>query len=352
MQMHSAPFIFVSLAWLLYAIARFIPPAALTGGLEPLGAAAAITGLLGGPVLVIAASAAVLAARSRTRAHLILALLAVGGALAVLAPRPTETTPAEGGLTVMSWNVARLGGFHERDGKAAADAVKVQTTACIASRLAVHIPDVLVLTEVSRYDIEHILEPALGSMERRCVHAAHDAGKQLSSGTLVCAWSQALAIEDHDIVPVAQQGLPDQQLPLVRMSGRSRIQIAGLHLPPIHRSPDRWPAWSRAGLASQAQQDMIAAVEQAREVDWPTVLAGDFNQSRHLWLHAQLRKTYADTHEISRLMPGGTRLLAGVPVARIDYIYAERETLTVVDARVDRAGCSDHDPVIARVRGR
>ena len=342
-----------SLIWLLYGIARLIPPDALTGILEPIGSAAALTGLIAGPALVAAALLAAVAAGSRSRAHIVLALLAVVGAVAVLTPRPAETASAQEVLTVMSWNVARLGGIHERDGKAGADEAKIRTTACLASRLAVHLPDVLVLTEVSRYDVESILEPALGAMSRRCVHAAHDAGKQLSSGTLVCAWSQRLALSDHEIVPVVQQDLPDQQLPLVRMIGRSgRLQVAGLHLPPLHRSPDRWPAWSRAGLASLAQQDMIAAVEDARDSSWPTVLAGDFNQSRHLWLHAQLRKSYADTHEVSRLVPGGTRLLAGWPVARIDYIYAERDALAVVDAHVDRAGCSDHEPVIAQIQPR
>lgn len=342
-----------SLAWLFFAIARFVPPASLTRALEPIGTAAAITGLLGGPALIVAAVLAVLSARGGSRIHRALALLAVAGALAVLAPRPTQSTPGESTLTVMSWNVARLGGIHARDGKAAADEAKTQTTACLASRLAIHDPDVLVLTEVSRYDVESILEPALGRMDRRCVHAAHDAGKQLSSGTLVCAWSRALAIGDHDIVSVTQHGLPDQQFPIVRMSSRTQqLQIAGLHLPPIHRSPDRWPSWIRAGLASRAQQDLIAAVEQARDRSWPTVLAGDFNQSRHTWLHASLRETYADAHEDSRIIPGGTRLLAGWPVARIDYVYAERSSLSVVDARVDRAGCSDHDPVIARLRAR
>ena len=117
--MRLAPLILAALAWLLYAIARFVPPASLTGALEPLGTAAAVTGLLSAPALFAAAVLATLGTRGRSRYAV--ALLASAGFLAIFAPRPLETTPGQDTLTVMSWNVARLGGIHERDGKAAAD---------------------------------------------------------------------------------------------------------------------------------------------------------------------------------------------------------------------------------------
>jgi endonuclease/exonuclease/phosphatase family metal-dependent hydrolase len=329
------------LIWLLYALARLVPPASMVGALEPIGSAAGIVGLLAGPALAVATLLLALAARgSDARLRRALPILSLAGLVAVLAPRPTSTAHAGGALTVMTWNVGRLGGIQERDGKTAADEAKIRTTACLASRLAIVEPDVLVLTEVSRYDVERILEPALGSLSRRCLHAANDADKQLSAGTLVCAWSGLLSIREQEVVHIAQSGLPDQQLPLV----------AVVHLPPLHRAPERWPAWSRAGLAAAAQEAMVRTIDAAGTSDWPTVLAGDFNQSRHAWIHGWLRSRYADAWESSRIGPGGTRLIAGQPAARIDYIYADRERLSVVDATVDRAGCSDHDPVVARVR--
>ncbi|MFT5681149.1 MAG: endonuclease/exonuclease/phosphatase family metal-dependent hydrolase [Myxococcota bacterium] len=350
--------VFISIAvlliWALYATARLVAPSAMVGSLEPIGTAAAITGLLTGPVLIgITIAAAGTAIRETSRVYKAIAALSLLGTLAVLAPRPTDSAPAGGALTVMSWNVGRLGGIHERDGKTAADEAKIRTTACLANQLALIEPDVLVLTEISRYDVESILEPALGSLSRRCVHAAHDAGKQLSSGTLVCAWSNLLAIKDHQIVEVTQGELPDQQYPLVKMSGPGgKLEVAGLHLPPIHRTPERWPSWTRAGLASAAQEAMVATIAEARDDDWPGVLAGDFNQSRHVWIHKQLRADYADAWESSQLGLGGTRLVRGQPAARIDYIYADRARLSVVDAVVARLGCADHDPVIARIRQR
>ncbi len=342
------------LTWALYALARLVPPSAMVGLLEPLGSLAAIVGLLTGPVLLGATLAAFgTAYREKSRLHNTIAITSAVAMVVVLSPRSTDVAPAGGSLTVMSWNVGRLGGIHERDGKTAADEAKRLTTACLASQLEVIQPDVLVLTEISRYDVESILEPALGSLSRRCVHAAHDAGKQLSSGTLVCAWSSLLSVKDHEIVSVTQEGLPDQQFPLVKMSGRGgRLQVAGLHLPPLHRSPERWSAWLRAGLASAAQEEMLAAADAARDADWPSVLAGDFNQSRHAWIHEQLRVDYADAWESSQLGPGGTRLVRGQPAARIDYIYADRQRLAVVDAAVVRMGCADHDPVIAKLRQR
>ncbi|MDG1479446.1 MAG: endonuclease/exonuclease/phosphatase family protein [Myxococcota bacterium] len=350
--MRSITPIAVLLTWLLYALARLVAPSAMLGLLEPLGSMAALVGLLTGPVLVLATLAAAGAAnREKSRLHNVTATLSAVGMLVVLSPRPTDVAPPGGALTVMSWNVGRLGGIHERDGKADADEAKRTMTACLASQLSVTQPDVLVLTEVSRYDVESILEPALGSLSERCVHAAHDAGKQLSSGTLVCSWSTLLSIEYHEIITVTQDILPDQQYPMVKMSGRGgRLQVAGLHLPPLHRSPDRWPAWVRAGLASAAQEAMVTSATTARDMTWPSVLAGDFNQSRHAWIHAHLRRSHADAWESSQLGPGGTRLVSGLPTARIDYIYADRQRLSVVDAAVSRRGCSDHDPIIAKIR--
>jgi len=344
----------VLLIWILHALGRLVAPAAMAGIFEPLGTMVAIVGLLTGPALVAAALASAASAyREKSRLHFSIAAISAIGGLAVLAPRPTDTAPAGGALTVMSWNVGRLGGILERDGKSAADEAKRSTTACLASHLAVIQPEVLILTEVSRYDVESILEPALGSLSERCVHAAHDAGKQRSSGTLVCTWSTLLSIEDHEIITVTQRLLPDQQYPLVKMSGPGgRLQVAGLHLPPLHRSPERWPSWIRAGLASEAQEAMVTSVTAARDMAWPSVLAGDFNQSRHAWIHAHLRSTHADAWESSQLGPGGTRLVSGLPAARIDYIYADRQRLSVVDAAVSRLGCSDHDPVIAKLRQR
>ena len=95
---------------------------------------------------------------------------------------------------------------------------------------------------------------------------------------------------------------------------------------------------------------MLDSVTEALEPDWPTVLAGDFNQSRHVWLHERLRQDYRDVFESTRAGLGGTRLIGKTPVARIDYIYADRARLDVVDASVVRVGCADHDPVVGRVR--
>ncbi len=349
------------LPWLLYLLVRWVDPRLWLGPLEPVGTVAAWAGLIAGPLLAASVLPMVLLWRiHRRRLHLAGVVVSALAAGAVLAPTSWRAAPAGAGLTVLTWNAARLGAMVEELGKAEADYRKARTTSCIAAHLQALSPDVLMLTEVSRYDVEEILAGAFGDLSARCVHAPHDAGKQLSAGTLLCAWSRYLSLESSAVVEVPMpDGLHDQQFPVARFSGEGgRLMVAGVHLPPLRRAPERWPPWSRAGLVAAGQADMAAAAVAALDRDWPGVLAGDFNQTRHTWTSAALRSTLVDTHEAVRMGLGYTRLLDALPaarslaIARVDYIYAAPERLQVLDAQVVRAGCTDHDPVRARLRQR
>jgi hypothetical protein len=104
---------------------------------------------------------------------------------------------------------------------------------------------------------------------------------------------------------------------------------------------------------SEQAHELLQRVKQFRD---PTLVAGDFNNTRDAALHVELRRSLLDTWETAGQGPGGTRPIGHLLdlelpewariVPRVDYIYAT-PTFWAEQAWVPEVDCTDHRPVVA-----
>jgi endonuclease/exonuclease/phosphatase family metal-dependent hydrolase len=248
--------------------------------------------------------------------------------------------PAPTDLHVMTWNVRRLWGG-PNEGRT--------PLACVVEGIKAHQPDVLVLQEVTAADVAALS----AELPLRCAHATYSAANAPDdAGLAVCeggGWWPMVASE-----PVAFA--PDTDWRYLRATfarGDDRLIVLGVHLHPyrILHDPSNLlnKAADRAPIVAAAQDAQIdALLAQWLSLADPTIIAGDFNSTRDTPFHARLRRWMTDAWERGATGFTGTVEILDLLPLRIDYIYASPR-LPVVDAQVPTLGCSDHEPVIARL---
>jgi endonuclease/exonuclease/phosphatase family metal-dependent hydrolase len=267
---------------------------------------------------------------------------------------PARGVPASpDDLVVMTWNAHRLWGGPADGGDA---------TACLVSEVTASDPQIIVLEEVTPKDLER-LTPRLGL---DCVHSTYQRADDAdSAGIAVCSragpWQlqrgRTLAYEDEAdwrYVRGVFERAPAASPEAVGGGEVPRISVLGVHLHPyrilhdqrhvLENAADRAPEVTRA---QEAQTEALVA--RWRDIPEPTIIAGDFNSTRDTPFHSRLRRYLVDTWERGADGFGGTVDLLDVIPLRIDFIYASPR-LPVVSARIPEVGCSDHKPVVARLR--
>ena len=245
---------------------------------------------------------------------------------------------AEGeSVSVMTWNLRRLWGGPDDKG----DALK-----CAVEAIRAAGPDVLALQEVSLDDVE-ALKAGLGL---ECVHATYLSGGGSTKGGLAACvngtnWELRGGSGQRFVDPT------DWHYVFAEVARGERVfNWMNVHLHPYELAMNDWLTVGREGGHVQAaQSDQTAALlERMGKLKDPTVVAGDFNSTRDAALHAGMRRHLTDSWERGGLGFGGTVHLAGMAPLRVDYVYTSNE-LAVSGAKVDRAGCSDHRPVVANL---
>lgn len=106
----------------------------------------------------------------------------------------------------------------------------------------------------------------------------------------------------------------------------------------------------RAPTVTASQDAQIdALLAEVASLPGAAIVGGDFNSTRDTPFHARLRRTLVDAYEAGNQGFAGTVDLLDMLSLRVDYLYASPD-LAVVDAEILPAGCSDHRPVLARLR--
>lgn len=249
--------------------------------------------------------------------------------------------PRDDDLTVMTWNVRRLwGGADQRTSPAQ----------CVTDTVLTHRPQVLVLQEVTTEDLRTLS----GTLPLSCVHATYRAADGPgAAGLAICTHGPTWTITSEKERPYT--GAEDWQYLFSELaSGERRVNVMAVHLHPYRVLHDPLgavaTASTRVPLASFAQQTQTRAVlDRITALRDPTLVAGDFNSARDTPLHARMRRYLSDTWEHGGTGYVGTVDLLDLLPLRIDYIYATPE-LRTVDSVVPHVGCSDHRPVVSRVR--
>lgn len=274
-------------------------------------------------------------------------------ALALWGPgRSPDPPEADTEVRVLSWNVRRLWGGGDALGRPAEIAA---ARACVTEAIGARNPDVLVLLEVTRADVDRLA----GTLGLDCAHTDYEGeGDTDQGGLAVCARGEARLRSGGARRFVDRE--PWNYLFAEIEKGGRVFNVLGVHLYPYGfettglfgrlRSGD--PAAlaevsARGQSIARGQADQSAAlVAVASKLKDPTIVAGDFNSTRDGWLHVALRQRMTDAWERAGKGPGSTVDLLGWLPLRVDYVYAGAG-VAVHAASVPAETCSDHRPVSA-----
>jgi endonuclease/exonuclease/phosphatase (EEP) superfamily protein YafD len=248
--------------------------------------------------------------------------------------------PAEDDLRVLTWNVRRLWG-----GPAKGDPV-----ACVAAILEQATPDVVLLQEVTRHDLDKLQR----KVALDCVHTTYrDADDADDAGVASCTRGAAWTLIRGESIRYVTSH--DWQYILGTFErGGQRFNALSVHLHPYRILQDPTSAIERAMerapvVAASQDAQIDALLSEVHALPNPTIVGGDFNSTRDTPFHARLRWSLVDAYEAGSQGFDGTVDLLDMLSLRVDYLYTPSE-LPVVDAEILQTGCSDHRPVVARLR--
>lgn len=275
------------------------------------------------------------------------------------AEAPHERPP---GVTVTTWNVARLGELARPEAR---EEERAERLRCVSEALSATPSDLIALQEVSRRRLSALEE----RLDLTCAHTDyHGVGGERRGGLAVCARREgawritrardfALGGDWRALFAEVEAG---EGAPL-------RFNLLNVHFSP-HRIGARDVksalkggagailALLRQALSNTERQtaqldDLRRALETLRD---PTLIVGDFNAPPHTALHRALRESlsgeWVDAWERAGASFGATRYITPWLPLRIDFIYALAGAFDLRSVVVPRVGCSDHMPV--RLRGR
>jgi len=272
---------------------------------------------------------------------------------------PHRDRGGERSLTLLTWNVGRMGEFELGAARAPAEA---QALDCIAATMARWEPDVVALLEVSGPRLADLS----AARDLDCIRTDYyGTGRYTAGGLAVCvpqegSWqlSQRRSLE----LP------PDWKYVYTELQReQSTLNFLAVHFSPYMISEDlrRKGVWQllrharSTALRWNRRVEEIAALqgEQAQKLEGvlrsfrdPTIIAGDFNGTRDARVHRDLRRSMYDAWERGGWGFGATRYLGGALPLRIDYVYASREAFAVRRAEVLDDTCgSDHHAVLAEL---
>ncbi|MBN1337010.1 MAG: endonuclease/exonuclease/phosphatase family protein [Deltaproteobacteria bacterium] len=259
-------------------------------------------------------------------------------------------------VTVMTWNVHRLGWYARPAVRASALA---EAMACVVEAVEDTGTDLLVLQEVDRVRLDRLRDRLGFTCEFVDYYAT---GRNDAGGVAACArppWTLSMSRS-------LELTHPWHSLFAEARSGEATLNLLAVHLTPwdigARDVEDAATALARGRtrpLTVLAQEAEMTARTQGQALDRlaqglvrlrdPTVVAGDFNAPPDAAIHAALRAHLTDAWALSGCGYGATRRIGGFFPLRVDYVYLTRPPLGVRDVRVLEVECSDHRPVVARI---
>ena len=246
-----------------------------------------------------------------------------------------DAPPGEGAtsLTVMTWNVQRLGW----NGPEA-----TERRSCVVGTVQAADVDAVVFQEVTAADTRALA----ATLELQCAYADYRAtGRSDVGGVAACARKSRWKLGEHG----ARQFSPEHDWHYVfteLVGGTRTVNLIGLHLQPYRLSAEPSLATAGRSIGHAQNAEAEALLDRVQRLRDPTIITGDFNSPRDAALHVSLRRHLRDAWETAAWGPGATVRAFGWLPLRIDYVYASEE-LAITDARRPVVGCADHEPVIA-----
>ncbi len=293
-------------------------------------------------------------------AHIALEVVVRGDARTPICRPPSGCMTGDApSLSVLAWNVGRLGAFANDD---EARCEPGDARKGVVDTIRDRDPDVLVLLEISGRNLESLAVDLVMDCQQIDYYGRGGKG---TGGLAVCVPDQGpWTITRSRDLPLP----PGWRYVFAELSdGETTFNVLALHVLPYGvtmrevesalRAAAHGNAGPLAAVLTQMEEAVATQVEQVASVrrlvsgfQDPTIIAGDFNSTPDSAVHVALRRQVTDAWHRAGWGPGATRLVGGWLPLRIDYVYTTDEIraldASTVDCRCeDEHSCSDHQAV-------
>jgi hypothetical protein len=268
-------------------------------------------------------------------------------------------------MKVMVWNVQRMGEF-----SGTTQSIPQKVT-CVSQLIKQESPDLFALLEITYHQLA-ALQKQLGIPENHCMWSDYygTGGKSLG-GLATCIFNQEGSLF---ISRKRQLNLPPSwkylfiEVQHIQNRKEFPINFLALHIAPpeitdndiakiladvfkgrkegLYRAMDLLKNYEKQVRLQGTQA--VNALQLIEKFQDPTIIAGDFNNTRDAALHVKFRNDLIDTWSAAGFGFGATRHWGNFLPLRIDYIYVTKN-FSVQNSQTLSSDCSDHLPVVSSV---
>lgn len=257
-------------------------------------------------------------------------------------------------LKVMTWNVARLGALSSPKNS-------LPNIKKLIIKLDSNKPDVVILQEISKRQIIQLTDKLNLSSDNFQWTSYYNGANGGLAILLLNNTSWILINKQITNLPPAWKCVFAE----IRHDSGQTINVMGVHIVPpevtdthVKTAAKNLFKGERTSLNNILKRYVRQAKKQNLQINKirkmvngfndPTIIAGDFNSTPQLPIHAELRKTLTDTWLEGGNGIGATRYWADIFPFRIDYIYTTNQ-FKVANTTLGDADFSDHKPVISEI---
>jgi endonuclease/exonuclease/phosphatase (EEP) superfamily protein YafD len=270
-----------------------------------------------------------------------------------------KTVPSENTISLMSWNLQRLGALHRPQDVAKNIKQVIET-------INVNSIQVVVLQEISLYQTKLIAQNMDLNTDDFVWTDYYGTNRGRKGGIAIIVVDKNLRL-DSKAAPSLPPNWQCAYIDLVSKDNR-HLNILGIHIAPpkvsereiksIAKNMVRNPQIALRDLRNNARIYSSQIRKQNKQADRitqifsgfkdPTVIAGDFNATPEAPLHSKLSNHLNDAWITRGNGWGSTRNWLGFIPLRIDFVYLTKE-LEAIETYTLPSKFSDHNPIISTI---